>query len=358
MILDECIPDKASKATTEAVKPLLTMSLRSVTNLKPKRYFSLLESLGLVKTKGQRVQVQGDGWKQLLGDVGGEATKSFLKGVGKRWVVRIGDKDLGGYDSVREQIKARECLPPRHPQSSTITRKLCREIQDVGVEMNSDSSGSENDVIVNAREGVQEANTTNITEVGSETHGAVSDGSGNCETECYADDETEEIPNEADGTVTATARNPDEGEVDDDVNSKITSECLYPILLSLGISTDLRIPENDQYVKSLLGELISLQTKSKISTTSTNKSKGHVAKNTIEYALSSNGTTARAVTLRSHKNEAAFKAYHKKNPYIEDAIRSMGGDASSNVGARRLDGYIARKMRKTTWRQPKTKDLW
>jgi len=109
VILDECIPDKASKATTEAVKPLLTMSLRSVTNLKPKRYFSLLESLGLVKTKGQRVQVQGDGWKQLLGDVGGEATKSFLKGVGKRWVVRIGDKDLGGYDSVREQIYVSAC---------------------------------------------------------------------------------------------------------------------------------------------------------------------------------------------------------------------------------------------------------
>ena len=82
VILDKSIPDKASKATTKAVKPLLTMLLCNVTNFKPKRYFSLLESLGLVKTKGQQVQVQGDGWKQLLGDVGGEATKSFLKGVG------------------------------------------------------------------------------------------------------------------------------------------------------------------------------------------------------------------------------------------------------------------------------------
>ena len=37
-----------------------------------------------------------------------------------------------------------------------------------------------------------------------------------------------------------------------------TNECFYPTLKSLGISIDLSIPDNHDYVKKLLGELISL----------------------------------------------------------------------------------------------------
>lgn len=48
-----------------------------------------------------------------------------------------------------------------------------------------------------------------------------------------------------------------------------------------------------------------------------------------------------AVVIRSHKNEAAFKGSHKRNPYIDEVIRCM--DNNEEVAVKRLALHLAKK---------------
>ena len=79
----------------------------------------------------------------------------------------------------------------------------------------------------------------------------------------------------------------------------------YPIMHNLGIPVDLSISLNANYVKSLLGELLSLQLEH-----STEDRKA-----TNEYFRYKSVHTVHAVSLMPHATEDAYKRYHRKALY-------------------------------------------
>ena len=100
---------------------------------------------------------------------------------------------------------------------------------------------------------------------------------------------------------------------------------------NLGINVDLSISLNANYVKSLLGELLSLQLEH-----STEERKA-----TNEYFRYKSVHTVYAVSLMPHATEDAYKRYHRKAPYIQELIDVMVKNQSADVGPIRLATYLA-----------------
>jgi hypothetical protein len=126
---------------------------------------------------------------------------------------------------------------------------------------------------------------------------------------------------------TGTASN-DENESNNLLEAPATE---YPIMHNLGINIDLSISLNANYVKSLLGELLSLQLEH-----STEDRKA-----TNEYFRYKSVHTVYAVSLMPHATEDAYKRYHRKAPYIQELIDVMVKNQSADFGSIRLAAYLA-----------------
>ena len=162
-----------------------------------------------------------------------------------------------------------------------------------------------------------------------------------------AEGDPDEIGNE---TTDGTECDPDKAELDNEetkpffqsIHDNSTSECFYPILKSLGISIDLSIPDNHEYVKKMLGELVSLQLNFHTSMDSRKKSKCTAArKNTVKFYMRDNFTTSHTAVVRPHKSESAFVRYHGQNPYLQEVINVGRVDT---VDRETNDNYCASQL--------------
>ena len=101
----------------------------------------------------------------------------------------------------------------------------------------------------------------------------------------------------------------------------------FPLLRMFGIDDlNLSKEEDNTKFKRLMGEMVAMQ------------QQHNEKKSTVEFIQPQQSTQVKAVMIRQHKNEKAFKRYHYDKPYLDDVVSALDND--KKVGARRLADHL------------------
>ena len=336
---------------------MVGLTLRLRTNLRSVWYMAMLKKCGLIEERvnkigEKRIEVKRLKWKSFFDRFGIDAEVEQVKvkeTTARCSLVRIGVKPREGrVKNAGQQLKANEILPPRHEHICSLWRKLSRELGEsipgaIAQEEGRDVTDSESDHESDTDDGsFLDESDFEIDTSGSTAACQNGDVDANDNTDANANGNND-ADGDADGDVGA-------GITDDDSDFNIGDErkatdeferCVeaelgnsgenknthYPLLEKLGICTDMSIPKNYEYVKKLIGELVSLQSNANSvgeREECTIADDGIVGENTVEYYLKDGFTTVHAVTVRPHRSDSAFHEYHRKKTYLKELICVMG----------------------------------